>query len=267
MIFKNKKYQKHFIAIFALFIYMSMVFAFTVSQVMQKGQQWKQSLSSNVTVELPIGADLQSSIKLIRAIEEVKVVDAMEDSQKEEILSKWIDGVDFSKMPISDVIEVTVSSGADIESLQDEIESKLKDSKVYSNVDWGRDVLDMTNAIFYMCIFLFCLILVVSLVLINFMIKSLLNSYAKEIDILHLNGANDVFISAMLQKNIFVQALKSSLLGVLLAHITWYVLSMFFNINYELRISSFINASLIVLLVSIISSIFVKFNVEKELRL
>jgi cell division protein FtsX len=267
MIFKKKKYQRHFIAIFALFIYMSMVFAFTVSQVMQRGQQWRQVLNSSITVELPLSKDIQDSIKVIRGVAGVKVVKAMDEDKKQEVLSQWLDGVDVSKMPIADIIEVRLATDIDLDSVKTELEETIKGSKVYSNMDWGQDIFDMTQAIFYMCIFLFSLIVVVAIVLINFMIKSLLNGYAKEIDILHLNGASDVFISAMLQKNIFTQALKAGFIGVLFAHITWFVLSKFFNINYIFGSSQIINGVLIVLLVAVISSVFVKFNVEKELRL
>ena len=267
MIFKKKRYQFHFIAIFALFIYLSMVFSFTVSQVMSKGQEWQQALNASVTVELPLRADLQSTIKLIRGIDGVKVVKSMDSNKKQEVLSQWLDGVDISRLPISDIIEVKLSEGENIEDVKKDIEASVKDSKVYSNIDWGKDIYEMTQAILYMCFFLFALVVVIAIVLINFMIKSLLNSYAREIDILHLNGASDVFISAMLQKNIFVQTLKAGFIGVIFSHITWYILSLSFGIPYAFGSSNIINGSLIALVVAVVSSVFAKLNVERELRL
>ncbi len=267
MIFKKKKYQRHFIVIFALFVYMSMVFGFTVSQVMQRGQQWSQVLNSSATVELPLKANLSDSIKTIRSIAGVKVVKSMSEKEKKDILSRWLEGVDLSRMPIVNIVEVKISEEKAVSDLKIDIEKLIKGSKIYSNMDWGKDIFELTQAIFYMCIFLFSLIIVVAVVLINFMIKSLLNSYSKEIDILALNGANDAFISAMLQKNIFIQSIKASFIGVMLANITWFVLSLFFSINYSFSAGNLINGCLIILVVSTIASTLVKFNVEKELRL
>lgn len=266
MIFKKKAYQVHFIAIFALFVYLTMIFSFTIGQVMSKSKKWESNLASNITIELPLYTSVSDSVNKVRSINGVKVVKAMRSSEKEEILEEWLDGVDLSKMPVPDILEVKIDTDVDYENIKSNINKVIVDSKVYSNSYWGKDIFKITKAIFYMCVFLMSLIILVSIILINFMVKSILHTYNREINILHLNGASDIFISDMIKKNIFMQSLKAGLIGVVLFNMTVASLVSVFGMDYEVTIYSIGKTTVFALTVSMIAAVLAKFNVEKELR-
>ncbi|MCV6599260.1 MAG: hypothetical protein OIF36_02095 [Alphaproteobacteria bacterium] len=266
MIFKKKAYQVHFIAIFALFVYLTMVFSFTIGQVMSKSKKWENNLASNITIELPLYTNVSDSVKKVRSINGVKVVKAMSSSDKEQILAEWLDGVDLSKMPVPDILEVKIDTDFEYEKIKMDINKVIVDSKVYSNSYWGKDIFKITKAIFYMCVFLMSLIILVSVILINFMVKSILHTYNREINILHLNGASDMFISDMIKKNIFLQSLKASLVGAILFNVTVASLVKVFGMDYGVTIYSIVKTATFSLLVSMVAAALAKFNVEKELR-
>jgi len=266
MIFKNKKYQIHFITIFALLIYLSAMFYFTVSKAMQKSSEWQNNLSSNVTIELPYDMDIDNAVKEIRSIPAVKVAFAMEEENKEKILKEWISNLDISEIPISNIVEVQIAEETNVDKLKEEVESRLEGAHFYKNSYWGNDILQISRLIMYMSIFLLLLIFIVSIVLVNFMVKSLLTTYSSELDILYLNGADDEFISNMICKSILKQSLKASVLALLGANITMYILSSIFDVSYLLSSKMVVLNVVAVLIISLATAFLANFHIKKELR-
>lgn len=196
--------------------------------------RWSDGLSGKVSVEIPasdsngdvidskiIKAMTDDAAKILSADPNVKEVEIAPDSHLKKLLSPWLgDNVmAMDSIPIPGLISVTFNKDAnpDINAIQRKIRDVAPRARIDTHESWLSDVLRFTGALQFAAILLGLIIGFTTLVAVAGGVQSKLAENKDELELLHLMGASDSYISWQIQKHTMVLSLQGGMIGVIAA--------------------------------------------------
>lgn len=194
-------------------------------------QRWSGGLENKVSVEIPasdsdgniinpgiIKEMTEKTAEFLRTEQVVESAIITPPEKIRELLAPWL-GTDMAtdSVPLPGLISVTFKSGAPVD-LKD-LEVQLKDLAPRARIDthetWLSDVVRFTGALQFAAALLTLIIGLTTLVAVAGAVKSKLSENKEELELLHLMGASDSYISRQLQRHTLILALQGGGFGIL----------------------------------------------------
>jgi len=185
---------------------------------------WTTGLETSLTIEIPsANASPENTKKLIDALGSIKGVERaypVSSSEMQKLLSPWLgDKSDiWTDLPIPQLITVELHSRSSdlIKTISDRAHKIAPDAQVDAHEDWLMDILRLANGLRMTSVMVFCLILFVTFIVIAGAVRSRMAIHHRELELLHIMGASDRYITLQFIRYILSQSLKGSMSGAAL---------------------------------------------------
>ena len=199
-------------------------------------ERWTSGLQNKASVEIPAekpDGEIASAEEIETLTQDVEkylvnhpaVVETTIMSKEEisDLVSPWLgEGLEFENVPVPGIISVSFKS--DVEFDKEGLAQRIKDVAPQARLDfhesWLNDVLKFTGALNFAAMLITLVIGLTTIFAVSGAIQSRMAIYKEELELLHLMGASDNYISRQLQRYIFMIALKGAVIGSVIGGIT-----------------------------------------------
>jgi cell division transport system permease protein len=191
--------------------------------------RWSSGLENRATVEIPaqdaqgqiipaeqIQADATQIADMLRAYPGVAAVHVMGDDEIHELVRPWLgDDLLLADMPLPALISITMDdrTPANANILQDKIRAIAPQARLDTHQGWLNDVLRFTGALKFAAALLVATIGVTTVTAVAGAVRARMAVYRAEVELLHLMGATDNYISRQFQRYAMILALQGGVAG------------------------------------------------------
>lgn len=193
--------------------------------------RWSSGLENKATIEIPAedpnGAILDQErlndltnrvfdfLKSYPAIENVEI---MAREKIIELVGPWLgDDLSFDNIPLPGILSVSFKKDVvfDMKALENQLKAIAPQARVDTHESWLRDVLKFTGALNFAAILITVVIGITTIVVVAGAVQSRMAIYNEELELLHLMGAGDNYISRQLQRYMLILSFQGALIGAL----------------------------------------------------
>lgn len=214
-------------SLMAFLVIASLAAAFVLSAM---GDRWSDGLEGKASVEIP--ATDQNDLGLSQgdidtltdranillndhpAIETAQIMDKQDVIA---LVSPWLgDNLGIENIPIPGLISVEFKKDIvfDVKDLENALKSISPTIRLDTHESWLKDVLSFTNGLKLAALTLTIIIFITTIVTVAGSIYFRMAVYREELELLHLMGASDNYISHQLQRYAFITILKGAGIGM-----------------------------------------------------
>jgi len=190
--------------------------------------RWSAGLDNKATIEIPAEknpggvrsreeiAELVTQVTtMLEAQDSVIAYEVMEREDIEELIEPWLGEAGIlGEVPVPALISVSIEQD-DIEPLRKSLKSIDKDIQLATHENWLGDVLRLTGALQVSALFIALIIGATTVTAIAGAVRSRMAIHQADIELLHLMGASDAYISRQFQRHALIMAFKGGLAGML----------------------------------------------------
>jgi cell division transport system permease protein len=225
------------VLLIALMTYLLLLAAAGSISLGQLSNKWISGLENAMTIEIPYSdtAKQQSElllkkIDLLDGVESVKIVSR---SDMSEMLSPWLgnDKAVLDDLPLPFLLSIDLEKRTPhlTQLIQNTVNSFAPSAIVDSHEAWLVDLLKLTNGVRLTALITFGLILCVTSMVIAGAVRSRMAMHQRELELLHIMGASDKYISLQFIRYILFQTLKGLGFGLVAGFITLLCFAVFTN--------------------------------------
>lgn len=198
--------------------------------------RWATGLENRVTVEIPAEAQngkVRNAAEVAALTERVDNILSVHPAvlnthilSKEEIgtlVEPWL-GKD---LPLKDIplpglvsVELKESNDTVLKIIEEKVQAIAENGRLDTHESWLNDLLRFTGALKFAAAALLIVIGVTTVTAIAGAVKSRMAMHHQEVELLHLMGARDRYISAQFQRHSLLMGLKGGLAGLFLGGLT-----------------------------------------------
>ncbi|MCD8562980.1 MAG: permease [Alphaproteobacteria bacterium] len=193
--------------------------------------RWSSGLENKLTIEIP-AEDSKGELLTQDKIEELskRAASALEGNpavqdykilSREDItalISPWL-GDDFSgdNIPLPGLISLTLKDGTSerLPALEEDLKALVPQIKLDRHESWLNDLLHLTGSLQFSAFLILLIIGFTTVTAVAGVIRSRMAEHRKEVELLHLMGANDLYITKQFQRHAVNLSLKGGVIGVL----------------------------------------------------
>lgn len=239
----NKDKGNRFLSILMGLITFLMMLTLSASFVLSAmNDRWSKGLENKATIEISAldqnGAPLtqedidtqtteaQDFLAAHPAIEESIVMDKSDIIQ---LVSPWLgDNVGLENVPLPGIISIKFKDDIvfDTEEIKESLNNVAPQARLDNHESWLNDVLSFTGAIRLAAILMTLIITITTIVAVGGAIQSRMAVYRDELELLHLMGASDRYISRQLQRYAFLTVLKGAVIGMVIGWIVIFIIGL-----------------------------------------
>ena len=193
---------------------------------------WQKSVAESLTVQIPTYdeegnprnelayKDIENALMLLRTTPGVSGAIVLNDEQMQELMVPWL-GADanLSELPLPKLIDVTVDASHPplLEQLKADLAEKVPGAILDSHRIWLGDLVKLANAILSLIIFILVLLLATATTAIIYITNASLSIQEYELSLVHMLGAQDLYITTHYAWHNLKKSLMGSLIGFALA--------------------------------------------------
>ncbi|MBX2835031.1 MAG: permease [Micavibrio sp.] len=217
------------VALMSFLAMMALAGGFTMSDITER---WSSGLENKATVEIPARtkdgairdpADVDALVKKIMTTltshYNVRSANALSREEIRDLVSPWL-GEDASNesLPLPGLISVDLKSMTprNVEALGSALKTVSGDIHLDTHESWLNDILKLTSTLQITALVITALIGATTVTAIAGAIQSRMAEFRADIELLHLMGASDNYISRQFQRHSARLALKGGAIGVAL---------------------------------------------------
>ena len=204
--------------------------------------RWSSGLENKLTIEIPAenNRDIRPQ-ETIRALEdrvavtlrgnpEIVSFEIMEKAEIQELLEPWL-GKDalIDTVPLPGLISVQMKSSEPevLNKLRTSIQSIDETIVVDAHESWLGDLLRLTGTLQFATFVITLIIGITTLTAVAGGVRSRMAIYRADVELLHLMGASDEYITKQFQRHTLILALKGGIAGALLATVVIILIRVF----------------------------------------
>ena len=239
----NQSAGSHFlILLVALMTFLAMM-AICASFVLGGvSKRWSSGLENKLTIEIPA----LTSEKKIRTKAEIKALsdsvanrlkgrvtvqsfEVQNDEDISALVSPWLgDDVVLDDIPLPGLIsvELTERTPQNLGRLQNDLQKIAADIRVDTHESWLAGILRLAHTMKLSSILVTLVILLTTIIAIAGAVRSRMAEHKADIELLHLMGASDIYITKQLQRHAIILTLKGALFGFVLGAALLFLLSL-----------------------------------------
>lgn len=195
-------------------------------------QSWTDNISGSLTVQIPtytekgesreekIATDIEMALTLLRSSDGITGASLLTDEQVSALMEPWLGQSDsMMELPLPKIIDVNVDSKNFPNIAQ--LKADLYEQVPEAILDSHRAALDELVLFFENMVnliaFILVLILITTAISVIYVTKSSLSVHEKVIELIHMMGASDFYITIQFAMRSFKLTLIGSLIGFILA--------------------------------------------------
>lgn len=192
--------------------------------------RWSSGLENRVTIEIP-AASADGSVlppdeikrltgrahSVLTGHPSVVSADIMTDEEIAELVKPWLGGeLQLSKVPLPGLIAVELQDTApqSVSILEAKLKAVAPSIRVDTHEEWLTDLLRFTGALQFAAIILTLVIGLTTVTAVAGAVRSRMAVHHAEVELLHLMGARDSYISRQFQRHSLILAFQGALCGV-----------------------------------------------------
>lgn len=281
----GNKFIKILIALMTILLIFSLSGAFALSAI---ADRWSSGLEGKATIEIPAkdingvlltSEDIKKQATNIKIILEdnraIQKIDILKQSDIIELVEPWLgDSVTEETTTLPAIISLSFHKQADV-NLQD-IEKSIKEiapqSRLDTHEDWLSDILKLTKTLRFTAYLIILVIGFTTIIAIAGAVRTRLTTYKEDLELLHLMGAGDNYISKQFQKHTLILALQGSIAGLIIGYILLLVIGLLLSTqdlsllpNFSITNTEKLFIALLPVLISLIAMQTTRFTVLRAL--
>ena len=195
-------------------------------------QLWQKSVAESLTVQIPtydeegnarnelVYKDVENTLMLLRTTPGVLGAIVLNDEQMQELMIPWL-GADtsISELPLPKLIDVNVDASNPplLEQLKSDLAEQVPSAVLDSHRLWLGDLVNLSSALLGLICFIVLLLFTTIAIVIVYSTNASLSIQEYELSLVHMLGAQDLYITRHYACHNFKSALISSLIGFLIA--------------------------------------------------
>lgn len=223
-------------------------------------ERWSSGLENKLTIEIP-AEDAKGALLPPEKVDELArlaasalkdhpaVADYKNLSREEikDLISPWLgNDLDEQNLPLPGLISLTLKNGAAerLPALEKDLRDLVPQLRIDRHESWLADLLHLTGSLQFSAFLILLIIGFTTVTAVAGAIRSRMAEHRKEVELLHLMGASDLYIMKQFRRHAVNLSLKGGVAGVLFAClvltlIVWMAGSSESNLLPGFRFSSF----------------------------
>lgn len=197
-------------------------------------ESWTGGLSREVTVQVrpvqnaEVEAELAKAEALLDSFPGIVSIQTLDRAAAAKLLEPWLGSGNLDDLPIPRLIRVTVDEGAppDFAVLGDALKAKIKGASLDTHKRWQAELTRMARALSTLSFAVLFLICISAIAMVIFATRTVLDANREVVDVLHLVGARDGYISRQIDGRFLKTGLWGGLIGVALGLLTFFLLGL-----------------------------------------
>lgn len=195
-------------------------------------QSWTNTISGSLTVQIPtytdkgesreevLSADIEMALTLLRSSSGITGATLLTDEQVAELMEPWLgENENITELPLPKIIDVNVDSinPPNIAQLKADLAEQVPVAVLDSHRTALEELMSFFENTVNLIAFILILILITTAISVIFVTKSSLSVHEKVIELIHMMGASDFYITIQFAVRSFKLTLIGSIVGFLLA--------------------------------------------------
>ncbi len=222
------------------------MFAFVASFALSAmTERWSAGLANQATVEIPaenaagvllsqeeINKTAQDILVFLQQNSAVETVTIMSEEEIQSLVSPWLgEDMEFNDLPLPGILSVGFKEGVavDTKNLEKRLKNFGEPIRLDTHATWLANVLKFTSALNMAAMLITGLIGLATVIAAAGAVQSRMSMYRDELELLHLMGAADRYISRQLQRYTFISCFQGSAMGACLGFIILFITSLIFK--------------------------------------
>lgn len=210
------------VTVIAIMTFLASLTAGTAMLIAHSAQGWRVGISREMTIQVrpvagrDLDADTAKSVEAARGIAGVADVYAYTKAQSEQLLQPWLgSGLDLSELPVPRLIVVKLARDAklDVDSLRQAVTDQVPNAMIDDHRLWLERLSVMAGTVVVIATVIFVLVMVAMVLAVGFATRGAMAGNREIIEVLHLVGAADSYISRQFQRHFFRLGLRGGLIG------------------------------------------------------
>ncbi len=230
-------FLKTLIGLMTLLAMLALTASFALSAMTDR---WSSGLENKASIEIPaedkngailnkekiksITFDVEDFLRTHPAIEDVQIMD---EEQIAELIAPWLgEGLALEGIPLPGILSVTFNADVifDIPSLEENLKAISPQIRLDTHESWLKDVLRFTGALNFAAILITIIIGITTIVAVAGAVHSRMAIYHDELELLHLMGAGDRYISRQLQRHTLIISFQGAIAGAMAGTIILFII-------------------------------------------
>lgn len=239
---KNNAGNRFLVLLVALMTFLAVLMAASFFVLLALGERWTSGLENQMTIEIPSedhAGNILTNNVLKNKVEKITTVldhypsiesfNVLPDQEIIDLVSPWLgDDIVLEDFPLPALISVKMKPGNEdeIDILRGKIKIAVPHARIDTHETWLNDILRLTKSLRFATLVLCFFVALTATMAIAGAIRSRMAEYHEEIDLLHLMGASDQYISGQFQRHTLILAIKGSAIGLALAFLAMLVIKL-----------------------------------------
>jgi cell division transport system permease protein len=210
------------VTVIAIMTFLAGLTAGTAMLIANAADGWRGEVAREMTIQVrpvtgrDLDADVAAALDAARAIPGIADVYAYSKAQSEALLTPWLGaGLDLSELPVPRLIVVKLDPKAtlDIDALRKAVMDKVPNATIDDHRLWLQRLSIMASTVVVIAFVIFALVMVAMVLAVGFATRGAMAGNREIIEVLHLVGAADGYISRQFQRHFFRLGLRGGLIG------------------------------------------------------
>ena len=202
--------------------------------------RWSSGLENKVTVEIPaenkagkilpreeITELTTAANNILKSHPSVHQTSVMTEEEIGKLIEPWLgDNLLLSKVPLPGLISVELVDGSPktVKLLESKIQVIAPQARIDMHEQWLNDLLKFTGALQFAAAILSIVIGFTTITAVAGGVRSRMAVHHEEVELLHLMGAHDSYISKQFQRHSMILAAQGALIGMFIGLIVLFVI-------------------------------------------
>lgn len=195
--------------------------------------RWTSGLEGRLTIEIPaetaegvlltpqdVSALSQTAASVLENYPPVSRFHIMTSDEIQELVKPWLgeNTLNRDQLPLPGLISVEMKPGTpreSIDALAEKIKSAAPGARLDTHETWLKDVLRFTGALRFAALLLMIIISITTVIAVAGAVRARLAVHHADVELLHLMGAADHYISSQFQRHVLILGLLGGLAGTI----------------------------------------------------
>lgn len=189
---------------------------------------WTSGLADTVTIEIPASQssdrNINSLVRKLEKIDNIQEARLLDKQELQDLVEPWLGkGANaLTDLPVPALVNIKLSERNDqvIEKINSTVSAEIPEAKIDAHDNWLNDILKLSKGLQIAGTALIIIISIVTALTVSGAVRSRMAIHHSELELLHIMGASDKYITRQFQKYILALSGKGILLGLALAAAT-----------------------------------------------
>ena len=195
---------------------------------------WTSGLSREVTVQVrqvkdvAIEKEIATATDLLKDFPGIARVEVLDRKAGAKLLEPWLGTQNLDELPIPRLIRVIVDERdpPNLEKLAADLKSAVKGVNLDTHQRWQTELTRMAGSLSLLSYAVLLLICLSAVTMVIFGTRTVLDANREVVDVLHLVGAKDSYISRQIDGRFLKTGLWAGIIGVILGLVTFFLLGL-----------------------------------------